>query len=141
MATMNIYLNFNGTTEEAFEFYRSVLGGEFTMVHRFRDTEGVGELSPEDEEKIMHMSLPYGNNILMGTDALESMGQTLTMGNNVYISLNVDTKEEAERLYYGLSEGGVIEMELADTFWGSYFGAFSDRYGVQWMIDYGYPTV
>ncbi len=93
MATMNIYLNFNGTTEEAFEFYRSVLGGEFTMVQRFRDTEGVGELSPEDEEKIMHMSLPYGNNILMGTDALESMGQTLTMGNNVYISLNVDSKE------------------------------------------------
>jgi PhnB protein len=140
MATMNIYLNFNGVTEEAFNFYQSVLGGEFTMVQRFKDVEGMSDLSEEDGEKIMHMSLPIGNNILMGTDTLESMGQSVTMGTNAYISLNVDSKEEADRLYYGLSEGGKIEMELADMFWGSYFGAFADRYGVQWMIDYGYPT-
>lgn len=137
---MNIYLNFNGTTEEAFRFYQSVLGGEFTMIQRFRDTEGVGELSEEDGEKIMHIGLPIGNNVLMGTDALESMGQMLTRGNNVYISINADSKEEADRLYYGLSEGGKVEMELADAFWGSYFGSFTDRYGMQWMIEYAYPT-
>lgn len=140
MATMNIYLNFNGTTEEAFRFYQSVLGGEFTMIQRFRDTEGVGELSEEDGEKIMHIGLPIGNNVLMGTDTLESMGQMLTMGNNAYISINADSKEEADRLYYGLSEGGKVEMELADAFWGSYFGSFTDRYGMQWMIEYAYPT-
>lgn len=137
---MNIYLNFNGTTEEAFRFYQSVLGGEFTMIQRFRDTEGVGELSEEDGEKIMHIGLPIGNNVLMGTDTLESMGQMLTMGNNAYISINADSKEEADRLYYGLSEGGKVEMELADAFWGSYFGSFTDRYGMQWMIEYAYPT-
>ena len=140
MATINPYLNFLGNTEEAFNFYKSVFGGEFIMLQRFKDTPEAGNLSAEDGEKIMHVALPIGNgNIIMGTDALESAGHTLTIGTNINLSITADSKEEAEKLYNGLSAGGEIEMELQDTFWGAYFGMFADKFGVKWMVNYDYP--
>lgn len=144
MKTMiNPYLNFPGNTEEAFSFYKSVFGGEFNGVHRFGDMpmEGHENLSDEEKNKIMHISLPIGSgNTLMGTDALESMGHKLTEGNNFYISINTDDKAEADRLFSGLSEGGEVEMPIRDVEWGSYFGMFKDRYGIRWMVSYEYPS-
>lgn len=140
MPTINPYLNFNGNTEEAFQFYKSVFGGEFTMIQRFKEIPGGPELPADAQEKIMFIGLPIGqNNILMATDAIESMGQILKEGNNHYISIQAESKEEAQHLYNGLSAGGTIEMELGDTFWGAYFGMFMDRYGIQWMVNYDYP--
>lgn len=139
MATMNPYLNFNGNTEEAFNFYKSVFGGEFAMVMRFKDEPNCGEaaIAEETKNKIMHIALPIGKgNILMATDALESMGQKLHIGNNFYISISAESKEEADKLYNGLSVGGKIEMAIADSSWGSYFGMFQDKFGVQWMVDF-----
>lgn len=138
MLKVNIYLNFQGNTEEAFNFYKSIFGGEFTSVVRFKDVpmEGIN-LPEEDKNKIMHISLPLGNDlILMGTDALESIGQKLIFGNNFSISVHPDGKEEADRLFYALAEGGTIEMPIADQFWGDYFGSVRDKFGVQWMINY-----
>jgi PhnB protein len=137
MATINPYLNFNGTTEEAFNFYKSVFGGEFAMIQRFKDTPQAGDLPLGVGDKIMHVSLPIGNgNMIMGTDAIESMGHPLTMGNNFYICISPESKEEADRLFNGLSAGGKIEMPLADMFWGAYYGQFTDKFGVQWMVNY-----
>jgi PhnB protein len=137
MAAINPYLNFNGNTEEAFNFYKSVFGGEFLAVMRFKDTEACANIPESDKEGIMHIALPIGNgNVLMATDALESMGQKLTFGNNIHISLSPESKEEADRLFNGLSAGGKIEMPLQDMFWGAYFGSFADKFGVQWMVNY-----
>ncbi len=136
MATINPYLNFNGNTEEAFNFYKSVFGGEFLSIMRFKDTDDGNNLSAEDKEKIMHISLPIKNGFLMATDALESMGQKLTQGNNLYLAITAESKEEADRLYNGLSAGGQIEMAIADSPWGSYFGSFTDKFGTRWMVDY-----
>ena len=120
MLNINTYLNFNGNTEEAFNFYKSVFGGEFLALQRFRDTPEAPKLSASDGEKIMHIALKIGNNTLMATDALESMGQKLNTGNNFYISLQTESKEEAEKLYNGLSAHGKIEVPLSDAFWGAY---------------------
>lgn len=140
MAAFNPYLNFNGNTEEAFNFYKSVFGGEFAMIMRFRDAPGNENMPPEVLDKIMHIALPIGNgNMLMATDSLESMGQKLVVGNNHYFMLGVDSKEEADSLFAKLSVNGKIEMPLQDTFWGDYYGAFTDQFGIQWMIDYQYP--
>lgn len=137
MAAINPYLNFMGNTEEAFNFYKSVFGGDFIMVMRFSDTEEGERLPEHDRGKIMHIALPIGKgNMLMATDALESMGQKLESGNNFYISVNTDSKAEADKLYDGLSAGGKIEMPIQDASWGSYFGMFADRYGIQWMISF-----
>lgn len=140
MANFNPYLNFNGNTEEAFNFYKSVFGGEFTMLMRFRDVPGNENLPAEVQDKIMHIALPVGNgNMLMATDSLESMGQKLIVGNNHYFMLGAGSKEEADDLFAKLSVNGKIEMPLQDTFWGAYYGAFTDQFGIQWMIDYEYP--
>ena len=137
MATMNPYLNLAGNTEEAFNFYKSVFGGEFASFMKFKDMPESEKMSPEDQEKIMHVSLPISEgHILMGSDSLESMGQKLNMGNNFYISLSPGSKEEADKLFNGLSEGGKVEMPMQDTFWEAYFGMFADKFGVQWMINY-----
>lgn len=139
MPTLHPYLNFQGNTEEAFLFYKSVFGGEFAILQRFKDMPGADKISENEKEKIMHVSLPIGNeNVLMGTDALESMGQKLIQGNNISISINVESEAEADRLYNGLSAGGKVEMKLQKTFWGAYFGMFSDKFGIQWMINYDY---
>lgn len=138
--TYSVYLNFPGTSEEAFNFYRSIFGGEFDSVNRYREMPGNEEIPEDVLDKIMHISLPISDGYtLMATDALETFGQHLKTGNNSYIMLNVDSKEEADRLFNGLSEGGNVEMEMQDSFWGSYFGSFSDKYDVHWMINYEYP--
>jgi len=146
MATINPYLNFNGNTEEAFNFYKSVFGGEFQAIMRFGDvpsSEGCDGMPVAENEldKIMHIALPIGNsNILMASDALESMKQKLTEGNNFSISINTDSKEEADKLFNGLAEGGKVEMPLADAFWGAYFGMFEDKFGIRWLVNYDYNS-
>ena len=139
MARINPYLNFNGNTEEAFNFYKSVFGGEFAAVMRFGDSPGCDQMpiAEGDKDKIMHIALPIGNdNVLMATDALESMGQKLTEGNNFSITISPDSKEDADNLFQGLAEGGKVEMPLADAFWGAYFGMLEDKFGIRWMINY-----
>ena len=137
MVTINPYLNFSGNTEEAFNFYKSVFGGEFLMLQRFKDTPEAGEISKDEKEKLMHISLPIGKgNTLMATDALESMGHKVTAGNNFHLSVETETREEAERIFKSLSEGGKVTMPQDNTFWGSYFGMLTDKYGIQWMVSY-----
>jgi len=137
MTAVSPYLNFNGITEEAFSFYKSVFGGEFLTLVRFRDNPGCGDIVEADKDRIMHIALPIGNGtVLMATDSLESMGQKLSLGNNFYICLSPDTKEEADRLFNGLSGGGKVEMPIQDMFWGDYWGSFADKFGVQWMVSY-----
>jgi len=136
MALINPYLNFLGNTEEAFNFYKSVFGGEFAMVMRFSDTEHGANVPEEDRNKIMHIALPIGGNMLMATDSLPSMGQSLNIGNNFSISVNGDSLEHTEHLFNGLSAGGNVIVPLKKEFWGDYFGLFFDKFGVQWMVHY-----
>lgn len=139
MTKVNVYLNFTGNTEEAFNFYRSVFGGEFASLVRFKDMpmEGV-DIPKGDEDKIMHIGLPIGDDqMLMATDVLASLGQELTPGNNVHISLHPDSKDEADRLFQALSAGGDVEMPIGDQPWGDYYGSFTDKFGVKWMVNFG----
>lgn len=140
MASTGTYLNFANETEAAFTFYKSVFGTEFVMgITRLGDVppmEGMPELSDEDKQLVMNVQLPItGGHLLMGTDAPESMGFQLNKGNNVYISLHPDTRAEADRLFAALSEGGSVEMPMAEQFWGDYFGSFADKFGVRWMVN------
>lgn len=137
MATINPYINFNGNAEEAFTFYKSVFGGEFTMIARFKDLANPGfEISEHEANKVMHIGLPIGTNILMGNDVPEVLGRTNENENRTKISINADSKEEADRLFNGLSVGGTVEMPIGDSPWGSYFGMFRDKYGIEWMVDF-----
>ncbi len=139
MATLNPYLNFQGNTEEAFNFYKSVFGGEFKVLQRFKDTPEAGNIPAHERDKIMHVALPAGKgNVLMGTDALESMGHKLTEGNNISLSLNTESEEESDRLFNGLAKGGQVEMPLQKVFWGAYFGMLTDKFGIKWMVNYDY---
>ena len=139
MVSINPYLNFLGNTEEAFNFYKSVFGGEFTTFQRFKDVPGTENIPQADKEKIMHVSLPIGKDgLLMATDALESMGHKIIIGNNINISINVESEKEAEQIFNGLSAGGKVEMALEKTFWGAYFGMFEDKFGIKWMVNYDY---
>lgn len=139
MATINPYLNFDSNTEEAFNFYRSVFGAELAALMRWKDAPQADKILASDRQKIMHISLPIGEgNVLMATDSCESMGQTLTVGNNFYVCISAESKQEAENLFDGLSAGGNIEMPLQDMFWGDYFGMLTDKFGIQWMIAYDY---
>lgn len=139
MAYINPYLNFQGNTEEAFNFYRSVFGGEFSTMMRFGEVPGMEQM-PENEKKMfMHISLPIGKNTLMATDALESMNQKLITGNNIHLSVHTDSREEADALYGKLSAGGNPTMPMAEQFWGDYFGMAIDKFGIQWMINYAKP--
>ncbi len=140
MATVSTYLNFNRNTEEAFNFYRSVFQtdfmGEITRMGDAPPQEGAPPLSVADRDLVMHIMLPItGEHMLMGTDAPESMGFTLTHGNNMHINLQPDTRKETKRLFDALADGGVVTMELADMFWGDYFGSCIDKFGVQWMFN------
>jgi PhnB protein len=137
MSQFNPYLNFPGNTEEAFNFYKSVFGGEFQALVRFSEMEGCGEIAEADKGKIAHVALPVGDgNMLMGTDSLESFGQKLTFGNNAYICITPDTREDADHLFGSLSDAGKIEMPMTDMPWGGYFGSFTDKFGAQWMLHY-----
>lgn len=140
MARVSTYLNFDRSTEEAFNFYRSVFGTDFEAPFmRFKDVPaqpGQPPLSEEDGELIMNVALPIlGGHVLMGTDAPESMGFTLNQGNTVSINLEPDTRAEAERLFAALAEGGSVEMPLQEMFWGSVFGSLADRFGMRWMVN------
>jgi PhnB protein len=141
MTKLNTYLNFAGNAEEAFKFYRSVFGGEFRTVTRFKDMPMQGVIIPKkDENKLMHIALPVGkDDVLMASDVLESLGHRLVAGNNVTISIFPDSKEKADRIFKALSAGGKIEMPLANQVWGDYYSSFTDKFGVRWMIDYTYP--
>ncbi len=133
---INPYLNFNGNAEEAFNFYKSVFGGEFTAVMRFSDVPNEEhQVSDEEANKIMHISLPVGDAILMASDISESQGMKLVEGNNNYICLSPEDVAEGKRLFEKLSESGTVEMPYEKMFWGSYFASFKDKFGVCWMID------
>ena len=134
MISINPYLNFPGNTEEAFEFYKSIFGGEFQMVQRFKETPAASSVKATEQDKIMHIALPLGNNVLMATDALESMNQKVTAGNNISLSINLDTKEEVDRIFKGLSQDGQAQMPPEDQFWGDYFGMCTDKFSIQWMV-------
>jgi len=137
MAQINPHINFNGNAEEAFTFYKSVFGGEFAMIVRFKDISSPEFPVAENEaNKIMHIALPIGKNVLMANDVPESMGRTNENENRSKISISAESKEEADKLFNGLSEGGEIEMTIADSPWGSYFGMFRDKYGIEWMVDF-----
>ena len=141
MARVSTYLNFPDYTEEVFNFYKSVFGGEFSGngIARFSDippTEGTPPLPASEKDLVMHVELPIiGGHILMGTDAPASMGFQVNFGNNVHISLEPDSREETKKLFDALSAGGKVTMELQDMFWGAYYGSCTDKFGVQWMFN------
>lgn len=140
MARVSTYLNFKDNTEEAFNFYRSVFGGDFNGgIARFKDIppqEGMPPLADADKDLVMHIELPIiGGHVLMGTDAPESFGFKMNFGNNVHINLEPDTRDETKRLFDKLSAGGRVTMPLQDMFWGAYYGSCTDKYGVQWMVN------
>lgn len=141
MASTSTYLNFEGTTEQAFLFYKSVFGTEFTApIQRMGNAPPMPSAPPmTDEQKnlVMHVSLPIlGGHLLMGTDAVESMGHKLTVGNNFSLSLAPDSRAETERLFNALAAGGEVRMPLADMFWGAYWGSLVDKFGVGWMFNF-----
>jgi len=136
MTTVNLYLNFAGNTEEAFSYYKSIFKTEFLELKRFSDTPFGNTLPEEERHKIMHISLPVGNILLMGTDTLSSQGHSLVMGNNFSISLDVESQSEADQLYAALSLNGKTTMTMQDTFWGGYFGTCTDAFGIQWMVQW-----
>ena len=141
MARTSTYLNFSRNTEKAFNFYKSVFGGEFsgngiTRIGDFPPPEGMKPLAEEDKNLIMHIELPIlGGHVLMGSDAPESLGHHVVVGNNVHIMLEPETKAETIKLFDAISEGGKITMQLQDMFWGAYYGTVNDKFGVQWMFN------
>ena len=141
MTKLQPYLNFDGKAEEAFEFYKSVFGGEFSSLVRFKDMpmEGV-EIPAEEQDRVLHISLPIGDDsLLMASDTLRSLGQELVVGNNAYVSVHPESREEADRIFDGLSDGAAVEMPMGDQAWGDYYGALKDRFGIQWMVNHSPP--
>mgnify|MGYP001599476924 CR=1 FL=1 len=140
MASINPYLIFNGNCEEAFLFYRSVFGGEFPYIGKFSDMPPSDDPkcpppSPGEANRIMHVSLPIGNTVLMGSDSTSQSGD-VTIGANVSMSLNTESRAESDKLFDGLSAGGNVIMVMQNTFWGAYFGMFVDKFGIHWMINF-----
>lgn len=142
MATVNVYLTFNGNCEAAFNFYKSVFGGEFPYIGKFKDMpkqegDDCPPMSEEDGERIMHVSLPVSKEtILMGSDTGGQWAANFKEGNNFSISINTESKEEADKLFAGLSAGGQVTMPMNKTFWGAYFGMFTDQFGISWMVNF-----
>jgi PhnB protein len=138
MAFINPYIHFNGNAEEAFTFYKSVFGGEFAKIARYKDLSSPEfTVAENDANRIMHIALPIGkSNLLIASDVLEMMGQVTENDNRNTISIRAESREEADKLFNGLSEGGKVEMPIADSPLGSYFGMFADKYGIQWMVDF-----
>lgn len=142
MATLHVYLNFPGTCEEAFTFYKSIFGVEFGYIGRFGEvppTEGQPPLPEEHKNKVMHVSMEVNNMRLLGSDVIDGFGPPTIFGNNFAVSIDTKTKEEADQLFHGLSEGGQISMPIQDTFWNAYFGMFTDKFGINWMVNFDYP--
>ncbi|ASV30733.1 VOC family protein [Maribacter cobaltidurans] len=141
MALINPYLHYNGNAEEAFHFYKSVFGGEFARLTRFKDFSNPEQPFPKSEaNKIMHIALPIGNNVIMGSDVPEVLGKVNENENRFKVSISTESKEEADRLFNGLSKGGNVEMPIGDSPWGSYFAMFRDKYGIEWIVDYDYQN-
>jgi PhnB protein len=137
MALINPHINFNGNAEEAFNFYKSVFGGEFAMIVRFKDmSSDEFPVAEKEANKIMHIALPIGKNVLMANDIPESMGRVNENENRSKISVSAESREEADKIYNGLSAGGAIEMPIGDSPWGSYFAMFRDKFGIEWMVDF-----
>jgi len=137
MATINPYINFNGNAEEAFNFYKSVFGGEFETVVRFKDLEGPEFPVPEnDANKIMRIVLPIGGNALIANDVPEALGKVNENENRSKISVNAESREEAERIFAGLSVGGEVEMPMDESPWGTYFAMFRDQFGIEWTVEF-----
>ena len=141
MIKINPYLIFNGNAEEAFNFYKSVFGGEFQSLQHFKDVpmkdQEMGHFKAEESEKIINIGLSLGNNGLMASDAPSSI--PTKVGENIFLSLEVDSKDDADKIFKKLSLDGQIRMSLADTFWGAYYGMLIDKFGIGWMISYTYP--
>ncbi len=141
MTTVNTYLTFKGNCEAAFDFYKSAFGGEFTYLGRFGEMpqdDPNCKVDEADTNKILHVSLPIGKTVLMGSDATGEMGDNLKEGNNFSVSINTDSQEEADRLFAVLSKNGQITMPMEKTFWGAYFGMFEDQFGINWMINFDF---
>lgn len=134
---MHPYLNFDGKAEEAFNFYKSVFGGEFTFFAKMSDAPESDKLTEAEKNRVMHVALPINEHTtLMASDCVPSAGHVLKEGNNMYINIQAESREDADRLFNGLSAGGIIEMPMEDMFWGDYFGSFKDRFGIQWMVNF-----
>jgi PhnB protein len=139
MASINPYLGFNDECAQAFDFYKSVFGGEFTTKMKFGEVPAEYQAGPGENEKIMHMALPIGkNSVLMGSDRPSQMGKG-TQGSAYTVSIQAESEQEADKLFQGLSAGGTVTMPLTKAFWGAYFGMFVDKFGIQWMVNYEYP--
>ncbi|HMV26598.1 MAG TPA: VOC family protein [bacterium] len=137
MASINPHINFNGNAEEAFNFYKSVFGGAFAKIIRFKDLASADfPVAEHEANKIMHIALPIGKSILMANDVPEILGRTNENENRSKIVVSAESKEEADKIFHGLSAGGQIEMPISDSPWGSYFGMFRDKYGIEWMVDF-----
>ena len=137
MALINPSVNFNGNAEEAFNFYKSVFGGEFQRIVRFKEISSADyPIDEKEADKIMHIALPIGPNILIGNDVPESLGRVNEMENRSKISVSAESREEADKIYNGLSAGGSVECPIGDSPWGSYFAMFRDKYGIEWMVDF-----
>ena len=135
MKAVNITIVFNGQAEAAFNFYRSIFGGEFSNVQRMKDMPSPHPMSAEESEKILHMAYPVGNSVLMGMDMPEGRGTTI-VGTNFMVTLDTSSEEETDRFFNGLAEGGNVMMPVAQQFWGAYFGMLTDKFGIQWMLSY-----
>ncbi len=139
MAILNAYISFNGNCEEAFNFYKLVFGGDFSQVARYKDMPSETPIPESDKGKIMHISLPISKEtLLMGSDTSEAFGHRVTAGDNFALSINVDSVDEAMRVFNELSEGGTVKMPMEKTFWGALFGMFTDKFGIHWMVSYSY---
>lgn len=137
MKQINPYINFNGNAEEAFNFYRSVFGGEFSRVTRFKEMENEAfKVSEHEADKIMYIALPIGGSILMANDVPEILGRVNESEHRSKIVVHTESREEADKMYTGLSEGGSVEMPISDSPWGTYFGMFRDKFGIEWMIEF-----
>lgn len=137
MASINPHINFNGNAEEAFQFYQSVFGGAFSRIIRFKDLASESfPVADHEANKIMHIALPIGNSVLMAIDVPEILGRTNENENRSKIVIAAETKEEADKLFNGLSVGGQIEMPIMDSPWGTYFGMSRDKYGIEWMVEF-----
>ncbi len=137
MARINPHINFNGNAEAAFNFYKSVFGGEFIKIVRFKDLSSAEfPVSESEANKIMHIALPIGPNVLMANDVPDILGKTNENENRSKISINTESREEADRIFKELSAGGNVEFPIGKSPWGSYFGMFRDKYGIEWMVDF-----
>ena len=136
--SISTYLTFDGNCREAFEFYRSVFGGEFQTLSTFAEAPAEMQAPKEEKDRVMHVSLPVGSSVLMGSDT-SSFAPPLVTGNNFSLSINVDSREQCDELFAKLSAGGTVTMALQETFWGAYFGSWTDRFGINWMVNYELP--